>query len=91
MAESIVEIFPGYGNRPHVHMGSLERNIVGSNGVPTNVFRFSVDRQCEISKMPVKEQAVEGVRKCCKILGRHEHTYPDLNLKALPQYTQTQS
>jgi hypothetical protein len=91
MMESIVEIFPEYGNMTHVHMGSLERNIVGSNGVPTNVLRLSVDRLCEISKMPGREQAVEGVRKCCKILGRHEHTYPDLNLKALPRYTQTQS
>ena len=56
---------------PHVHMGSLERNIVESNAVPTNVLRLSFDRLREISKMPGREQAVECVRKCCEMLGCH--------------------
>jgi hypothetical protein len=66
MTESIVEIFPEYRNMTHAHMVSLEQNIVRSNGVPTNVLRLSVDRLCEISKMPGREQAVEGARKYFK-------------------------
>ena len=66
MTESIVEIFPECENMRHVHMGPLERYIVGSNGVPTIVLRLSFDRQWEISKMPGREQAVKGLRKVCR-------------------------